>query len=139
MPRDRNHNNYNKNRKRKYSAASRYIFIPLNQYGCPKNEPKFLKTSLIFLTSISLITVHSSYLIILQLCLVVWHRKPAKQSQNFCWSDIALSYNFIKVLILVHVPVSPKKLWVLHWSNIVISFVNIKNFTIWKLMVKQES
>ena len=28
-----------------YSAVPRCIFIPLNWYGCPKNEPKFLKTS----------------------------------------------------------------------------------------------
>ena len=42
-----------------------YIFILLNWYGCPKNEPKILKTSPIFLTLISLITVHSSYLVIL--------------------------------------------------------------------------
>ena len=47
------------------SATHRFIFIPLNWYGCPKNEPKFLKTSPIFLTSISLITDYSSYLIIL--------------------------------------------------------------------------
>ena len=31
------------------SAAPRRIFIPLNRYGRQKNEPKFLKTSPIFL------------------------------------------------------------------------------------------
>ena len=42
-----------------------HILILLNWYGHPKNEAKFLKTSPIFLALISLITVHSSYLIIL--------------------------------------------------------------------------
>ena len=32
-----------------YSAVPRHISIPLNWYGCPKNESKFLKTSPIFL------------------------------------------------------------------------------------------
>ena len=30
------------------SAVPRHIFLPLNRYGCQKNEPKFLKTSPIF-------------------------------------------------------------------------------------------
>ena len=53
---------------------------------------KFLAHTLLlqfFLTLISLTTMHSSlftYLIILYLCLVVWRRKTAKQSHNFCWS-----------------------------------------------------
>ena len=34
-----------------YSAIPRHIFILLNQYGHPKNEPKFFKTSPIFLNS----------------------------------------------------------------------------------------
>ena len=33
----------------KSSAIPRHIFMPLNWYGCPKNEPKFLRTSSIFL------------------------------------------------------------------------------------------
>ena len=67
------------------SAVPRHIFILLNWYGCPKNEPKFLKPSPIFLALNSLITVHFN-LIILWLCLVVWHWKAAKQSHNFYWS-----------------------------------------------------
>ena len=47
------------------SAVPRPIFMLLNQYGHPKNEPKFLKTSPIFLTLTSLIAVDFSYLIIL--------------------------------------------------------------------------
>ena len=34
-----------------YSAVPRHIFILLNQYGHPKIEPKYLKTSPIFLNS----------------------------------------------------------------------------------------
>ena len=30
------------------SAVPRGVFILLNRYGCPKNEPKFLKTSPFF-------------------------------------------------------------------------------------------
>ena len=39
-----------------------------------------------FLTLISVINAHSTYLIILYLCLVVWHQKAAKQSHNLCRS-----------------------------------------------------
>ena len=30
------------------SVVPRHILIPLNQYGCPNNEPKFLETPIFF-------------------------------------------------------------------------------------------
>ena len=37
--------------------------------------------------------------------------QAAEQSQNFCWSDNALSNTFVTVPVLVHEPVCPKKLY----------------------------
>ena len=60
--------------------------MSLNWYGRPKNEPKSLKTSPIFF---NFNQCHNcpfflpNYFITL---LVVWHRKTAKQSHDFCQS-----------------------------------------------------
>ena len=62
------------------SAVPRRIFIPLNRYGRQKNEPKCLKTSPIFLTLIGLITVHSSYLIILCYLITLFSCLASKSS-----------------------------------------------------------
>ena len=81
------------------SAVPRRIFIPLNRYGRPKNELKFLKTSPIFFDFNQFNNCPfflPNYFITLFSCLSV------------CLPNGALSNTFAKVTVLVHASVCPK-------------------------------
>ena len=94
------------------SAVLRRIFIPLTQYGRPKNEPIFLKISPILFNFNQFNNCPFSlrnYFIILFSCLV------SKISQAVCLAVCYPIYTFVKVPLPVLIPVCLKKLWVRHF------------------------
>ena len=101
---NRTSSNFNHLNLSQYSVMYfQMYFILLNRYGCTKNEPKFKKKITIFLTLISLITVHSSYSVTLFSCLTSISSYIEPQLLLVCLSDGALSNTFFKVPLLVHV------------------------------------
>ena len=79
-----------------YNAVPRQIFISWISLGTQKWAQIFKNVISFFLTLISLITAHSSYLNILYFCLVVWNLKQPNRAINFVC---------LLVCMMVHSPI----------------------------------